>query len=109
LVIQNSNITREIIKLFISDDDFKKLNIGDSFYLSRINKDYILSTLTDDQKILLPQETRYLLGYYLDSELSPNNKILVSLKTKFDNNYKTYISYSNSLPHYNNSTKLYPN
>ena len=78
---------RGILKLYISNDDISKFNIGDSFYLSKINKDYILSSLNDDQKVLLPVEAKYVLDLYFDKEVS-SNRIKVSVRNKIDNRVK---------------------
>jgi len=84
-----------VIKLFISDSDLDKINLGDSFYLYRTGKEYFLNLLNEDQRILLPVETKYLLDLYFDSEL--DTKILVSIKTKDDNKLKTFAT-SNTPP-----------
>ena len=73
--------------MFISDSDAEILKSGNVFYLTKINKDYILSSLSDDYKILLPIETRYILDRYHDYELDDN--IVVSIKDSYDNNFKT--------------------
>jgi len=81
---------RGILKLYISNDDLNKLNLRDSFFISKLNKDYFLSSLSEDQKVLLPIEAKYVLDYYFNYELS-TNKIVVSLKNKKDNKWKTQI------------------
>jgi hypothetical protein len=81
---------RGVLKLFISDIDFLRMEKGDSFYIEKINKEFFLGSLTSDQKILLPIETRYLLDYYMDSEKS-SDIISVSLKSKNENRYKYYL------------------
>lgn len=102
----NTSITdytdvRGVLKLFISDRDFLRMEKGDSFYLEKVNKDVFLSSLSIDQKILLPVETRYLLDYYTDWEKS-GNKISVSLKGKNENKYKHYLKLV-SIPSYQTS------
>jgi len=82
-----STYIRGVLKLYISNDDISKFNIGDSFYLSKINKDYILSSLNDDQKVLLPVEAKYVLDLYFDKEVS-SNKIKVSVRNKIENRVK---------------------
>jgi hypothetical protein len=86
-----STTIRGILKLYISTKDLYKLIPGDSFYITKLNKDYILSSLTNDQKVYLPIETRYTLDTYFDSSLS-SNSITVSLKTKMDNIWKSYVT-----------------
>ena len=86
---------RGTLKLFISDKDFLRLEKGDSFYLEKINKEYYINSLTTDDKIQLPIETRYILDYYTDYELfygSGTSKVSVSLKPKTNNYLKHYIS-----------------
>ena len=80
---------RGVLKLFISDRDFLRMEKGDSFYLEKVNKELFLGSLTSDEKILLPIETRYLLDYYMDFEKS-SDLISVSLKSKNENRYKYY-------------------
>ena len=77
-----------ILKLYISDADLLKFNIGDSFYISKINKDYVLSSLDDQQKVILPFETKYIFDLYFDNELSSSSKMVVSIKNKNDNKWK---------------------
>jgi hypothetical protein len=86
-----STTIRGILKLYVSAKDLYKLEIGDSFYITKINKNYVLSSLTNDQKVFLPIETRYTLDSYFDSNLSTNS-INVSLKTKMDNIWKSYVT-----------------
>jgi hypothetical protein len=81
---------RGILKLYISNDDLNKLNLTDSFFISKLNKDYFLSSLNEDQKVLLPIEAKYVLDYYFNYELS-SNKIMVSFKNKKDNKWKTQV------------------
>jgi len=81
---------RGILKLYISNDDLNKLNLTDSFFISKLNKDYFLSSLNENQKVLLPIEAKYVLDYYFNYELS-SNKIMVSFKNKKDNKWKTQV------------------
>ena len=94
---------RGVIKLFISNDDLVKINVGDSFYVSKINKGYVLSSLTNDQKVLLPIETKYLFDSYFDSELS-SDLITVSIKSKSDNKYSSFVT--NSLGTFSTITSI---
>jgi hypothetical protein len=80
---------RGVLKLFISNEDYLRLEKGDSFYLEKINKDLFLTSLNKSQRILLPLETRYFLDYYYDEETTGfNEKISVSLKNKTENQIK---------------------
>lgn len=85
-----SSTIRGILKLYISDSDLEKLVIGDVFYITRINKQFILSSLDKDQQVLLPIETRFVLDSYLDQFSS--DQIKVSLKNKSSNRYKVVVT-----------------
>jgi hypothetical protein len=78
---------RGVLKLYISDADYFKFKLGDAFYISNVNKDYISSLIGDEEKVLLPIETKYILDAYFDKRIS-NNKLIVSLKNKTDNRLK---------------------
>lgn len=90
-IISDYNDVRGVLKLFISDKDYLRMEKGDAFYIEKINKDFFLGSLNISERILLPLETRYILDYYFDSEKSTiGNKISVSLKNKSANRYKFY-------------------
>lgn len=91
-----SSSIKGVLKLFISNDDIIKLDIGDSFYISKINKDYIITSLDNQQKVKLPIETRFILDTYFDSELT-NSRISVSLKNANDNKYKSLVTRSSAV------------
>ena len=82
-----STTIRGVLKLYISNSELSKFNIGDSFYISKINKDYIISSLNADQKVLLPVEAKYVLDLYFDKEVS-SERIKVSVRNKIDNKVK---------------------
>jgi hypothetical protein len=84
------NDIRGILKLYIDDSNITKFNIGDAFYLTKINKEYYLNSLTKDERILLPFETKYIFDNYFDYELS-SNKLIVSIKSKNDNKVKSIV------------------
>jgi hypothetical protein len=96
-----TDYVRGILKLYISDDDILRLNISNSFYISRVNKEYILSSLDEQQKIILPFETKYILDSYVDHELKEDERIVVTFKSKNDNKIKYYVSYNGT--DYNNT------
>jgi len=81
---------RGILKLYISESDYSKVSIGDSFYLSRVNKELFLNSFSNDEKIKIPLETKYLFDIYNDFELS-SSKITVTLRSKDDNKVKTTV------------------
>lgn len=84
-----SSDIRGVLKLYISDMDYHRLDTFDNFYITKINKDYILSSLDSDQKILLPYETRYVLDKFWSFKVSGiAQECFASLKSKFDNKNK---------------------
>lgn len=82
---------RGVLKLFISDSDFQKLKFGDVFYISKINKDFVLSSISDHSRVHLPIETKWILENYFNRNL-PNvdDKILVSIKSKIENQFNHF-------------------
>ncbi len=89
---QNLSGVRGILKLYISDEDLTKINLGDAFYISRINKEYILNNITDFFKVKLPLESKYILDYYFNTELSDVSQLSVTIKNKNDNKRKVEVS-----------------
>lgn len=89
----SSSTIKGILKLYVSETDIDKLILGDSLYIHKINKDYVLSTIDNQLKVKIPIETRYFLDSYFDKELT-NGKITVSIKTKSSNKYKTVVTKS---------------
>jgi len=84
----NINSIRGVLKLYISDEDLLKLGYNNSFYLN-INKDRVISFLTEDEKIQLPIETRWVFNKYLNSEIS-NDDLKITFKNKTDNKWKFF-------------------
>ena len=99
---ENNDITtiRGVLKLYISDEDLLKLGYNNSFYLN-INKNRVISFLTEDEKIQLPIETRWIFNKYLNSEISGDD-LKVTFKNKTDNKWKFFASRSNNQPNYLN-------
>ena len=92
---------RGVLKLYISDVDYNRLDTFDNFYITKLNKDYILSSLDSDQKILLPYETRYVLDTFWDFKVGGvSQECFTSLKSKFDNKSKIEVVYNT--PNYTN-------
>lgn len=92
------------LKLYISEDDYFKLKKGDAFYIRKINKNIIIDSLTENQRIHFPIENRFLIDNYSDYTLLPNVKkeIHVSLKSSFENSQKFFVGPSiNPIPTYN--------
>jgi len=88
--VPGSNEINGVLKLFISDVDYNRLQSGDSFFIDKVNKEYFLSSYTNDDKILLPLETRYFLDTYYNYELSKSYPLSVSVRNKNTNVYKHY-------------------
>jgi hypothetical protein len=82
-----------ILKLFISDEDFFRMEKNDSFYIERVNKEFFLGGLNTDNRIILPYETKYLLNLYWDVEFSDrqNYKHAVSIRDKRSNRNRFYV------------------
>ncbi len=95
--ISQETTIRGILKLYISDLDLEKVSIGDAFYLTKLNKNLFLSSLTGDQKIKLPIETKFIFDIYSDFELE-TGKVIVTIKNKNDNKVKTTVRKNNSVP-----------
>lgn len=94
-IISTESKIRGVLKFFISDRDFLRLESGDAFYIERINRDFFISGLDNSQKIILPIETKYLLDYYFDAEqLQLGDRISISLKSRWDNKYKYQVKQS---------------
>ncbi len=90
------------IKLYISEEDYFKLSKGDTFYISKLNKEFINNIIDDENKILNILENRYLIENYDDHDISSGNlsKMFVSLKSTQENLYRSYIKTSNTTVNY---------
>ena len=82
----NTGDIRGVLKLYISSEDFNRLDNFDNFYITNIKKSYIINSLTSDQKIYLPYETRYILDTFFDFKVNGiNQECFCTLKTISDN------------------------
>jgi hypothetical protein len=89
---------RGILKLYIRDNDLNRLDNLDSFYISRMNKEYILSKLDSDLRIWLPLETRYILDTFFDFNVNNiEQECFATLKSKKDNKYLPIVQWSGSV------------
>lgn len=79
------------IKMWISEEDYYKLNSLDSFFITKMNKSYFLSNLTTDELIKLPIETEVILDRFYNLDLS-DKPLLVTLKTNLENRFFTSIN-----------------
>jgi hypothetical protein len=86
---------RGILKLYISDSDAEKILDTDAFYLTRINKGLFLTSLSGDDKIKLPIETKYILDIYNDFELE-NERVIVTVNSKNDNRISCFVNQSSN-------------
>ena len=85
-----TNESRGILKLYISESDFLRLDLMDNFYITNIDKNFVLNSLSLSQKLLMPYELRYVIDSIFNPDFS--NNIIVSLKTPFDNKFIPTIS-----------------
>jgi hypothetical protein len=90
------------LRLYISEEDYFKLNIGDTFYISNINKQTIKNLLTDGQRILHNIESRFIIENFDDYELvrGVKNPVKVTLNSSNENRWKFYASVPNVLTEY---------
>jgi len=97
LLIAGLNDIVGTIKLYISEDDYLKLRSGDTFYLSKINKDVIRNFLNDDQTILNTIETKFLINNFddYDIDLGVKSSIQVSISSSRENKWKYQVGSSN--------------
>lgn len=99
-----SNNIRGVLKLYISENDYKRLDIFESFFISNVNKEVVISSITNDQKIKIPIETKYILDSYKDYNLMQSDQLITcSLKTPKENKYKRFVQ----LDSFNISTNTY--
>ena len=89
-----TNQNRGILKLYISENDFLRLDLLDNFYITNIDKNFVLNNLSLSQKLLMQYEIRYVIDSIFNPDFKDN--IIVSLKTPFDNNNITDIIFSNN-------------
>jgi hypothetical protein len=86
------------LKLYISEDDLQKLNYGDTFYISKLNKEFIQNLLSEDEKILHKLESKFIIDTYNDFDIKTKivggfpeaEQMSVSLKTTKANCNKTH-------------------
>lgn len=85
---------RGVLKLYISDIDYSRLDTFDNFFITKINKDYIISSLNSDDKILLPYETRYVLDTFWDFKVGGNNQeCLAAIRSASDNKFISNVNF----------------
>lgn len=95
--VPSSNILdiRGILKLYISDSDLLRLDTLDVFFITKINKGYIINSLNDDQKIILPYETKYILDRFWNDDFS-QQQFTCSAKNKSENLSKILVTATSS-------------
>lgn len=99
---------RSILKLYIDDKDISRLDNLDSFSITKINKQYLLSKLDSDLRVWLPIETKYVLDTFYDFSVnSVNQECISSIKTKYDNKYISVVELSGGV--YSNVSTENPN
>ena len=87
-----SNI-RGGMKLEISEEDYLRLDNLDKFYITKLNKNYIINNLNNDEKIILPYETLYVLDTFFDF----NDECFATLKSSIENKYLVEVTYNGTL------------
>lgn len=103
-----SSSIRSILKLYIEDKDINRLDNFDSFYITKINKEYLLSNLDSDLRIWLPLESKYILDTFYDFPInSVSQECFASIKTKFDNKYITLVDFNGTT--YSNTSSINDN
>jgi hypothetical protein len=90
-----TNQNRGVLKLYISESDFLRLDLMDNFYITNIDKNFVLNSLSLSQKLLMPYELRYVIDSIFNPDFSDN--LIISLKTPFDNNNLVDILISNNI------------
>ena len=90
-----TNQNRGILKLYISEHDFLRLDLMDNFYITNIDKNFVLNNLSLSQKLLMPYELRYVIDSIFNPDFTDN--LIISLKTPFENNNITDIIVSNNI------------
>lgn len=81
------------LKMWISEEDYYKIDSLESVYITKLNKSYFISGLSDDEKIKLPVETKLVLDNFFNSDLSENQLICVA-RTKDENKFQSIVSES---------------
>ena len=104
--LTTSQQKRGVLKLFINDDDVSRISDFDTIYIDKLNKDIYITSFTDDTKIYLNYENKYIFDYFNNSDLTSNG-IIVSSKNSNDNIYSTYITLSGTT--YSNTFTPNPN
>jgi hypothetical protein len=94
---------KSILKLYIDDKDIHRLDNLDSFFITKLNKEWILTRLDSDQKVYLPLEGKYILDTFFDFKVNlVNQECVATLKSKFDNKNITVVDF-NGTTYYNTS------
>jgi hypothetical protein len=91
----NVDKIKGVLKLYISETDLMRLDSFDNFYITKVNKGFVINSLTSDQKVLLPYETKYILDRFWNSDLS-QDLLLGSIKNSSENKYKPYVTATGS-------------
>lgn len=91
----NVDKIKGVLKLYISESDLMRLDAFDNFYITKVNKGFVINSLTSDQKVLLPYETKYILDRFWNNDFS-EDLLLGSIKNPSDNKYKPYVTATGS-------------
>lgn len=91
----DSSKIRGVLKLFISEKDLMRLDSFDNFYITKINKNFVVNSLTSDQRVILPYETKYILDRFYNADFS-QQEFTATIKNPSDNKYKPYVTATGS-------------
>jgi hypothetical protein len=91
----NVDKIKGVLKLYISESDLMRLDAFDNFYITKVNKGFVINSLTSDQRVLLPYETKYILDRFWNNDFS-QDLLLGSIKNPSDNKYKPYVTATGS-------------
>lgn len=86
----NMNNSYGVVKLYLNDDDFLKFRPFDFIYTTELDKGFIFNQLTEDQRIKLPYETRWVFDKYKNGEIT-DDEITISFKRRNENKWKSIV------------------
>ena len=92
--VSNDNTNRGILKLYISEDDYNNINNFDVIYVDNIKKELYLNKFSSDERIYLNYENKYIFDIFKDNSITGtfSDSVIVAIKNKNENLYKTYIN-----------------
>jgi len=91
IVSNKFNDIYSTLKMWITEEDYNKIDSLESLFVTKLNKSYFISGLADDEKIKLPIETKIVLDNFYNSDLG-NDQMICVVKTKDENKFKSVVS-----------------